>query len=66
MESTDRHMPALMSVTEVAAALGITRQAVLLRAGAGQLLGAKVGNTWVFRAAVVERASASLAAPSVD
>lgn len=53
MESTDKHMPELMSVTEVAAALGITRQAVLLRAGAGQLPGAKVGSTWVFRAAVV-------------
>lgn len=53
----DKQIPDLVSVTEAAAILGMTRQAVLLRAGAGQLLGAKVGSTWVFRRKVVEASS---------
>ena len=38
--------------------LGVTRQAVQLMANNGQLIGAKVGNGWVFRRAVVLRAAA--------
>lgn len=51
----DRHIPDLVSATEAAAMLGVTRQAVQLMANNGQLLGAKVGNTWVFRRVLVER-----------
>jgi excisionase family DNA binding protein len=52
----DRRIPDLVSVTEAAEMLGVTRQAVLLMAGNGQLPGRKVGATWVFRRAVVEDA----------
>lgn len=51
----DPKIPDLIPATEAAEILGITRQAVVLRAAAGQLLGAKVGSTWVFRRVVVER-----------
>lgn len=54
----DRHIPDLVSATEAAEILGVTRQAIQLAANNGQLLGAKVGSTWVFRRAVVERAAA--------
>jgi hypothetical protein len=57
----DRHIPDLVSAAEAAAILGITRQAVQLAANNGQLLGAKVGSTWVFRRVVVERAAAGRA-----
>jgi hypothetical protein len=54
----DRHIPDLVSATEAANLLGVTRQAVQLMANNAQLLGAKVGNTWVFRRVVVEREAA--------
>lgn len=40
-------LPELVSVTEAAAALGTSRQAVLQRLEAGTLPGRKVGKTWV-------------------
>lgn len=52
----DPKIPELLSAVDAAEMLGISRQAVALRAAAGQLLGAKVGSTWVFRKVVVERA----------
>jgi len=54
----DRHIPDLVSATEAAALLDVSRQAVQLMANNGQLVGAKVGSTWVFRRVVVERAAA--------
>jgi hypothetical protein len=54
----DRHIPDLVSAAEAAETLRVTRQAVQLMANNGQLLGAKVGNTWVFRRVVVERSAA--------
>jgi hypothetical protein len=51
----DPKIPDLVSATEAAAMLGRTRQAVQLAANEGRLLGAKVGETWVFRRAVVEK-----------
>lgn len=59
----DIHIPPLMSVTQAADELDISRQAVLKQANAGQLRGRKVGNTWVFRPAVVERAKRARAKP---
>lgn len=53
----DKHIPDLVSATEAAGILGVTRQAVQLMANNGQLLGAKIGTTWVFRRVVVERAA---------
>lgn len=50
----DRRIPDLVSVTEAAGMLGVTRQAVLLMAGNGHLPGRKVGATWVFRRATVD------------
>lgn len=57
----DSKIPDLVSATEAAEILGITRQAVNLRASRGQLLGAQVGTTWVFRRVVVEAARTSAA-----
>jgi excisionase family DNA binding protein len=45
-------MPELVSVTEAAERLGVSRQAVLQRLASGSLPGTKVGTTW----AVQERA----------
>lgn len=53
----DKHIPDLLSASEAAELLGVTRQAVQLQANNGQLPGAKIGSTWVFRRAVVERAA---------
>jgi hypothetical protein len=50
----DRRIPDLVSASEAASMLGVTRQAVQLMANNGQLLGAKAGATWVFRRALVE------------
>jgi excisionase family DNA binding protein len=52
----DPELPPLMSVTEAAAELGVTRQAILKMAANGQLLGRKAGNTWVFRSVTVRAA----------
>lgn len=54
----DRQIPDLVSATEAADMLGVSRQAIQLMANNGQLLGAKAGKTWVFRRAVVDRAKA--------
>jgi excisionase family DNA binding protein len=51
----DRHIPDLVSLTEAAELLGVSRAAVHKMIGKGQLVGAQVGTTWVFRRAVVER-----------
>lgn len=59
----DPKIPELVSAADAADMLHISRQAVVLRAAAGQLLGAKVGNTWVFRKVVVERARDTASAP---
>lgn len=40
-------LPELVSVTEAAAKLGVSRQAVLQRLESGSLLGQKAGSTWV-------------------
>jgi len=52
----DRHIPDLVSVTEAAQMLAVSRQAIHKMARKGQLLGARAGTTWVFRRAVVQRA----------
>lgn len=52
----DRHIPDLVSITEAAEILGITRAAVHLRIQAGQLAARQAGTTWVMRRVVVERA----------
>lgn len=54
----DRHIPPLVSVTEAADILGMTRQGVLKAANNGQLRGRKAGATWVFRRVLVEREAA--------
>ncbi|MCB7135219.1 helix-turn-helix domain-containing protein [Cellulosimicrobium marinum] len=59
-------VPGLVSVTDAAAQLGISRQAVLQRLKSGSLAGSKVGKTWVVQAASVaaadpERLAADLA-----
>jgi excisionase family DNA binding protein len=46
-------LPPLVSVTEAASVLHITRQAVLQRLENGSLPGRKVGNTWVVPAAAL-------------
>lgn len=50
----DRRIPDLVSATEAADLLGVTRQAIQLMAAGGQLPGQKVGATWVFRRVLVE------------
>lgn len=62
----DPRIPPLMSVPEVADALGISRQAVRKAAARGQILGAKVGEVWVFRPAVVERVKQRRAPSSTE
>lgn len=54
----DPHIPDLVSATEAAEILHLTRQAVQLMATNGKLRGAKVGATWVFRRTVVDKAAA--------
>lgn len=46
-------LPELVSVTDAAAALNVTRQAVLQRLESGSLPGRKVGKTWVVPAAAL-------------
>jgi excisionase family DNA binding protein len=48
-------LPALVSVTEAAQLLGVTRQAILQRLDAGTLPGERVGNAWVLQRTAVER-----------
>jgi len=49
-------MPDLLSVTQAADALGVTRQAVLQRIASGSLPAARVGEVWAIPASVVARA----------
>lgn len=51
----DRRIPDLVSLTEVAEMLDVSRAAVHKMVAAGRLPGAQVGTTWVFRRVVVER-----------
>lgn len=46
-------VPELLSVSEAAAKLGVSRQAVLERLGSGSLAGSKVGTTWAIPAAAL-------------
>lgn len=46
-------LPELVSVTEAAQQLGVSRQAVLERLERGTLTGKKVGTTWVIQASAV-------------
>jgi hypothetical protein len=55
----DPRIPDLVSLTEAAEILGITRQAVHLRALELPVLGALIGKSWVFRRSVVEAARAT-------
>ncbi|WP_431895898.1 helix-turn-helix domain-containing protein [Micromonospora haikouensis] len=57
----DPRIPDLVSLQEAADILGISKQAVHKRVEAAQLLGARVGNAWVFRRAVVEAARTTAA-----
>ena len=50
-------VPELMSVTEAALALHISRQAVLQRIDAGTLAATRIGTTWAIPAAVVMAAN---------
>ncbi|WP_407706095.1 helix-turn-helix domain-containing protein [Actinobaculum suis] len=45
--AADTYIPPLLSTTEVARRLGISRQAVTQRLAAGTLPGRRAGNTWV-------------------
>ena len=54
-DRADAPIPQLLSVLQVAAAQGTTRQAVLKRIAAGSLPACKVGNNWVIPAAAAAR-----------
>jgi excisionase family DNA binding protein len=51
----DRRIPDLVSLTEAAEMLAVSRTALHKMAVKGQLRGARVGTTWVFRRAAVEQ-----------
>jgi excisionase family DNA binding protein len=51
----DRLIPDLVSLAEAADIMGVSRQAAHRMVIKGQLHGAQVGGTWVFRKAVVEQ-----------
>lgn len=51
----DRHIPDLVSLSQAAEILGVSRQAVHKMITNGRLQGALVGTTWVFRRIAVER-----------
>lgn len=51
----DRHIPDLVSVTEAAEMLDVSRQAIHKMIAEGRLKGAKAGSTVVFRRVAVER-----------
>jgi len=57
----DRHIPDLVTLTEAAQILGVVRQYAHRLAERGELTGAQVGTTWVFRRAVVQRLAAQRA-----
>lgn len=51
----DRHIPDLVSLAEAADIMGVSRQAAHKMVAKGQLRGARIGTTWVFRKIVVEK-----------
>lgn len=55
----DPEIPDLVDLTEAAATLGISRQAMHKRAAKGNPPGAQVGGGWVFRRVMVESAAAA-------
>lgn len=52
---TDRHMPKLVNLNGAAEILGVSAQYVHRLAERGELVGAKIGASWLFRRVVVER-----------
>jgi excisionase family DNA binding protein len=52
---TDRHMPKLLNLNGAAEVLGVSPQYVHRLAERGELVGAKIGSSWVFRRVTVER-----------
>lgn len=52
---TDRHMPKLVNLNGAAEILGVSPQYVHRLAERGELVGAKIGASWVFRRVAVER-----------
>lgn len=52
---TDRHLPELVNLNGAAKILGVVPQYVHRLAERGQLVGQKVGASWIFRKVVVER-----------
>lgn len=52
---TDRHIPKLLNLNGAAAVLGVSPQYVHRLAERGELPGAKIGASWMFRRVVVER-----------
>lgn len=52
---TDRHMPKLLNLNGAADLLGVSAQYVHRLAERGELVGAKIGSSWVFRRTVVEK-----------
>lgn len=52
---TDRHLPELVNLNGAAEILGVRAQYVHRLAERGQLVGQKVGASWIFRRIVVER-----------
>lgn len=60
-------MPELLSVTEVAAELGVSRQAVLQRLESGSLTASRVGNSWVIqRASLISSTPATVVSPTMS
>lgn len=52
---TDRHMPKLLNLNGAAEVLGVSPQYAHRLAERGELVGAKIGASWLFRRTVVER-----------
>jgi excisionase family DNA binding protein len=52
---TDRHMPKLLNLNGAAEVLGVSAQYAHRLAERGELVGVKIGASWLFRRVVVER-----------
>jgi excisionase family DNA binding protein len=48
-------VPELLSVTDAAKSLGVSRQAVLQRIEGGRLEASRIGNSWAIPKSVIER-----------
>ncbi len=55
---TDRGLPKLLNLKGAADLLGVSPQYVHRLAERGQLVGAKIGASWIFRRVMVERLKA--------